>query len=195
MLSDLLTVLFLLMFVFWGTKTGAAKMVLKILSLGASMALGLVLYRPISKALSGLGIVDGIAAKLSDNIDSIIHLPGVMRDVMTVTGATEELTRSVASAAVSAVSFFAVVVLIRVLIMLVSLVVGVASSLPVIKQTNGLLGGILGFALGTLTIFLVFGVMAVAEVFGGISLAEKAFDGSFLAVILYNNNPLLGLVL
>lgn len=195
MITDLLTVLFLLVFVFWGSRRGAAKMVLRLLSLGASMIVGFVLYRPISAGLDGLGIVDGVAAKLSENLDGMVNLPGVMRDVMTETGAAEELTRSVAGAAVNAISFLAVVVLVRVLIMVIGAVVNVAGSLPVIKQANSLLGGILGFLLGIAAVFVVFGVLAAAEVFGHVAIAAKVFDGSFFAVLLYDNNPLLGLIL
>lgn len=195
MITDLLTVLLLLIFVLWGSKTGAVKMVLRLLSLGASVLIGLALYKPISTGLAGLGIVDGVSAKLAKDFDGLVNLPGVMRDVMTASGAVEELSRSVAEAAVSVMSFLAVVVLTRVLIMVISVVVNVAGSLPVIKQTNGLLGGIFGFLLGILAIFVIFGVMAVAEIFGSAAVAGKIFDGSFLAVLLYDNNPLLGLIL
>ncbi len=195
MTADLVTLLFMLAFVLWGAKKGAVRMLTSALGLAASVVLGFVLYRPIASLLENLGIADGLTAKLVENIDEMIDLPGVMRDIMNVTGAENEFARSVAGAAVSLVSFLAVVLLVRAVLLIVNAVLGTAGSLPVIKQSNRLLGGIVGFAVGAVAVFLIFGIIAVVEIFSSADIAGDLFQGSFLASLLYDNNPLLGLLI
>lgn len=195
MIIDIITVVFLLGFVFWGTKRGAMKMILSAVSLLASVVLGFLLCGPISSALEGLGITAGLTEKLTENISGIANLPGIMRDVSAVSEAEAELAGSIAHAAVNAVSFLAVIVLARVVLFIVVLIMDVAGSMPVIKQTNSLMGGIAGFVAGIGIVFLVFGIIAVAEVFGSSEIAQQLFSGSYVASLLYDNNPLLGLVM
>ncbi len=195
MTADLVTLLFLLAFVLWGAKRGAVRMLTSALGLAASVILGFVLYRPIASVLENMGIADGLTAKLVENIDKMINLPGVMRDVMNVTGAENEFARSVAGAALSLVSFLAVVLLVRAVLLVVNAVLGTAGSLPVIKQSNRMLGGIAGFVIGAVAAFLIFGIIAAVEIFSGADIADDIFRGSFLASLLYDNNPLLGLLI
>ena len=194
MIVDIVTVLFLLAFIFWGTRRGVIKMLLSAVSYLASIILGFVLCGPIASVLEGLGITSGLTARLTENISGIANLPGIMRDTAVVTAAETELASSVAHAAVNVISFLAVLVLARVVLMIVSLIMNVAGSMPVVKQTNSVLGGIGGFIIGMAIVLIVFGVVAMVEVFSKAEIAEELLGGSFLASLLYDNNPLLGLV-
>ena len=194
MIIDLLTVIFLAAFVFWGTKRGAMKMLLSAVSFAVSMLIGVLVYRPISGLLESLGIVEGLTAKLTENISGIANLPGIMLDTAHIAMTEEIMTGTIARAAVFSISFLAVVILVRIVLFIVGAAVGLAGSMPVIKQTNGLLGGVGGFIVGMLIVLLAFGVIAVMEVFGSSGIAESVFGSSHLAVFIYDNNPLLGMV-
>ena len=194
MIVDILTIAFLLIFVLWGTRRGVMKMLLSAVSFIISIVLGFLLCGPISSALEGLGITAGLTARLTENISDITNLPGIMRDTAVVTAAETELASSVATAAVNIISFLAVLVLVRVVLLIVSVIMNVAGSMPVIKQTNSLVGGIGGFVIGAAIVLIVFGVIAMIEVFSKAEIAEDIFRGSILASLLYDNNPLLGLV-
>ena len=194
MIIDLITVIFLVVFVFWGKKRGAMKMLLSAVSFVVSMLIGVFAYRPISGLLTNLGIVDGLSQKLTENMDSINELPGIMRDLTSITEMETELSTAIAAAAVALISFLTVVILVRIVLFVVSVAVGLAGALPVVKQANGLFGGIVGFIVGMLIVLLAFGAIAVMEVFGSSGIAESVFSGSHLAVMIYDNNPLLGMV-
>ena len=194
MIIDLITVIFLVAFVFWGKKRGAMKMLLSAVSFVVSMLIGVFAYRPISGLLTNLGIVDGLSQKLTENMDSINELPGIMRDLTSITEMETELSTAIAAAAVALISFLTVVILVRIVLFVVSVAVGLAGALPVVKQANGLFGGIVGFIVGMLIVLLAFGAIAVMEVFGSSGIAESVFSGSHLAVMIYDNNPLLGMV-
>ena len=194
MIIDLATVIFMAAFVLWGAKRGAMKMLLSAISFAISMLVGAFVYRPISGLLTNLGIVDGLSQRLAENMESINELPGIMRDVVSISEVEAELSTAIAGAAVTIISFLAVVILARIVLFIVSTVLGLAGAMPVIKQANGLLGGVGGFAVSLLIVLLAFGVIAVMEVFGSAGIAESIFGDSHLAVMIYDNNPLLGMV-
>ena len=194
MVTDILTAAVLLAFVFIGSKRGAMKMLLSALGLVVSILAGMFLYQPVSELLAGTGLEARLAEKLGENMDRITELPGIMRDFIAMTGADDKLASAVAGAAVGALCFLSVAVLVRVLLLILGAVMGLAASLPVIRQANGLLGGILGLLEGAVALFVIFGVVALIEAFGHTGLAAKIFDGSHMAALIYDNNPLLGLV-
>lgn len=168
-------------------------MLLSALGLVVSVLAGMFLYKPVSGLFAGLR--ESLTLRLSEDIDGMTRLPGIMRDFIVATGADSVLAETVAGAAVGALSFLSVVVLARLLLTVTGAVMGVAGSLPVIRQANGLLGGLLGFIEGVVALFVIFGVIAVVEALGQPDLAAGMFDGSHIAALIYDNNPLLGLVM
>ncbi len=193
MILDIITLALLLVFIFWGTKRGAMKMLLSIVSYGAAIAAGFLFYRPIAELLNTMGITEGLAHKLEQNAAAML-LPGVMRDLPFMAESAGEMAMSAASAAVSAVSFIAAAVLVRLVLFVISAVLGIAGSLPIIRQANGLVGGIAGWGVGVLIELIAFGILAVFEVFGKTGTAAQLMEGSQIAMLIYNNNPLLSFV-
>lgn len=194
MILDAIVIAVLLAFIFWGSKRGMAKMVLSTVSFALSLVAGYVLYRPVSAFLGKMQIAEGLAAKLEES-GAIARLPGVMKDIPFASSAAIELYRGVAVAAVTAISFLAVVIIVRFTLFFISLVVGVASNLPVIHQANSLIGGVLGFAMGLLVVLLFFAVIGVMEAFGINNIIGSLLADSNIAALIYNNNPLLDLIL
>ncbi len=190
MISDLVTIGFLLLFIFWGTKRGVMKMALSAVGFTVSVVAGCLLYRPVAQLLQKAEITQGLAEKFTAG-GALETLPGVMRDLPFAAEGTAELASAAAQAAVGAVSFIAVVLLVRLVLFVISVILGFAGSLPVVRQANGLGGGIAALAIGVFVEFLVFAVIAMIEVFGKTGIAAKLFDGSHVALIMYNNNPIL----
>ncbi len=191
MLADIITLAVLLAFIFWGTKRGLAKMAFSAVSYALSLVAGCFLYRPLNSFLVKMKIAEGLALKMEKNA-VIEKLPGVMQDLPFVS--SDDVYGVLASAAVTLVSFLSVVIIVRLVIFLVSMIIGAANSLPVIHQANSLAGGIMGFVIGLLFELIVFAAMGALEAFGTLSIAGQ-LDGSLVASLIYNNNPLLELII
>lgn len=190
MVLDAVVLAVLLIFIFWGTKRGLAKMALSAVSYVLSMAAGYVLYRPVSEFLIRMKIAEGLVTKMEES-GVLERLPGVMLDVPFVSSAADEIYTAAANAAVAIVSFLAVVIIVRLALFFISIIIGAAGSLPVIHQANGLAGGALGFCLGVVFELIVFAVIGVLEAFGTVNIAGGLFADSHIAALIYNNNPLL----
>lgn len=194
MTLDIAVLAFLLAFVLWGAHRGLAKVIFSAVSSLVSLIAGYLLYRPLVAYLDKIGVADGLAAKMEAS-GVLGSLPGIMRDLPLTSSAAGEMYRSLASAAVCVISFAAVVIIVKLILFFVSAIIGVTSSLPVIHQANGLAGGLLGFALGALFLLLIFAVLGSLEAFGRLGVMSSWLDGSHIAALIYNNNPLLGLII
>lgn len=194
MILDAVVLAVLLIFIFWGTRRGLAKMILSLVSYGVSIVAGYLLYRPVSEMLGRLEVAQGLAAKMEES-GVLESIPGIMRDAPLTANAADMVYTAAAEAAVAILSFLAVVIIVRVVLFFVSVIIGVASSLPVVHQANSLGGGVIGFCLGVIFELLVFGVIGVMEAFGSLSVAGDMLAGSHIAALIYNNNPLLGLLI
>ncbi len=191
---DIATLVFLLAFVLWGSRRGLMKTVLSLVSMAVSLVAGYLLFRPVSAMLSRLEVAGAIAKKLSES-NMLENLPGVMRDLPIASAATDGLYGAVAQAAVDVLGFMAVVIVVKLALLIISGVLGAASSLPVVRQANGLAGGALGFALGAVFALVVFACLGALEAFGKINIMGELLRGSRFASLLYNNNPLLESIL
>lgn len=191
MVIDIVLIVFLLAFVLWGMKSGMARMIFSAVSSILALVAGYVLYKPIGSVLEKLEVADGLAGKMAEN-GIMENLPGIMRDLPMVSSAVDEMYRSVAVAAVGVMSFVAVVIVVKLVLFLISAIIGLASNLPVVHQANGLGGGLIGFGIGIIFTLLIFTVLSALEAFGKIDVMSTWLDGSYIASLIYNNNPLLG---
>lgn len=191
MIADSAVIAVLLLCIFWGSKRGIAKMVLNIAGFGISAAAGLLLYKPVSSFLETMEISKGLAEKLRET-GAIENMPGIMLD-SAMSYVADDIYAGAANTAVSVISFLAVLIIVRLVLFLISMIMGVASSLPVIHQINGLAGGIAGFCMGAIIILVALAVVGIMEAFGTGSIAEQLFNGSNIALLIYNNNPILGI--
>lgn len=191
MVIDIVLIVFLFAFVFWGTKCGMARMIFSAVSSILALVAGYILYKPISSVLEKLEVADGLAGKMAEN-GIMERLPGIMRDIPMVSSAVDDMYRSAATAAVGVMSFVAVVIVVKLVLFLISAIIGLASNLPVVHQANGLVGGLIGFGIGILFTLLIFTVLSALEAFGKIDVMSAWLDGSYIASLIYNNNPMLG---
>ncbi len=192
MLIDVIMLLLLLVFALYGVKRGGAKMILSMASFVLSLIAGLLLYRPISEILKNTGMAQGLSAKLAERMDITGQLPEIMRSY--ALSAEQELFTSIAEAALSVICFIAVLLLVRIILGIVSTFLGIASSLPVLRQANELLGGVLGLLLGVMAVLILLGIFALIEAFGSDGTVEPLLEGSIVTRAIYDNNPLLGLL-
>ena len=191
MIFDVILLVVLLAFVLWGMKRGVARMIFSAVSSILSLVAGYMLYKPISSVLEKLEVADGLAGKMAEN-GIMEKLPGIMRDLPMVSSAVDDMYRSVASVAVGVMSFVAVVIVVKLVLFLISTIIGMTSNLPVVHQANGLAGGLIGFGIGIVFTLLVFTVLSALEAFGKIDVMNVWLDGSYIASLIYNNNPMLG---
>ncbi len=192
MITDAAVIGILLIFVFRGSKKGLVKMLFSLLSMAISIVAGFLLYRPISAFLEKMEISKGLAEKLEAG-GALDRLPGIMTDTA-MPEVTHELYSTAANAAVSAVGFLGVLIIVRLVLLLISAILGAASDLPVIHQANGFAGGIAGFCLGLTVILVLLAAVGVFEAFGGVNITEPLLKGSNITRLIYNNNPLLGML-
>ena len=194
MILDAIVIAALLVFIFWGVKRGLAKMVFSLVSMAVSLLAGFFLCGPVSALLEKLEVADGLAGRLEES-DALGHLPGVMLDLPFTSAAENMIYRSVAGAAVSVMSFVAVVIVVKLVLFFITTIVGLASSLPVVHQANGLAGGVIGFCLGILFELLIFAVIGALEAFGRFSVMGTLIADSHIAALMYDGNPLLSVLI
>lgn len=189
MIADAVVIIVLLACIFSGQKRGIAKMLLNIAGFGVSAVAAIMLQKPVNAFLESMQIPQGLALRLAEN-GSLDLLPGILLDTSAVS-LSDNIYTALANTVVSTVSFLAAFLLVRLVLFFISAIMGIATSLPVIHRANGLLGGIAGFFTGTLLILIILAVIALWEAFGTGNAAEQIFDGSRLALLIYNNNPIL----
>ena len=147
--------------------------------------------------------VESVLASLPHGVQSLLAVYGV--DASGMTGnvqASDTLVETIMSGiitplCVAVLQLVAFLVLFLVLFLIIRLlgkaIDTVFSSIPVIKQINGLLGGVLGFAEGVLVLFvLCFGLQLYMTLTGANSLiTTEHIQQTYLLEWAMNNNPIL----
>ncbi len=179
-MADLVLIVALAIFTLWGMKKGFISTLLGFASTIISFVLTSVVYKPIAAILyaSPLGEVarSVVEKALAENVKG--------GELLAKTAAVE----SGAMLIVNAITFILIIILVKVLVSLLVSVAKIASKLPLIKQANSLLGGIIGLISGAFITYIVIGVLIALGDSGTWTLAAESIRESSLASFFASGN-------
>lgn len=140
-------------------------------------------------AIDSLTLPKGLKNMLVDNNNSVIY------ELLGVDSLQEYIAGYIANIILNIVTGILVFLIILVVIKIATGTLQLAVKLPVVKQINGLGGGILGFFWG---IVAVWGIMALSTLFIAAPFFSNmilAIDNSIIGKILYDNNVIMNVLL
>lgn len=192
--ADVILFLLLGLCALWGFKSGFLKMGFGLVSFVVAILLGRILYLPIAEFLKKTPIYTGIlsAAQQQTATDAPSGTNGVLADIFQKSGeaVSEMLTSYLAELVLHVIAFLLVVVAVKVLLVLISRLLRLFASLPVIGLVNRFAGMVLGLIEGILivTVFLA-GVYVIAPLRENPVLSRE-IEKSIVVRDWYLNNPL-----
>lgn len=207
MILDIIFVAIIVFCIVWGVKRGVIKTILGLSSVIVSIIASLLLYKPFMDILNSnptaFGIVEGFKEKIkmavlpSITLETGEQMPAVLNYILDsdiISQGNMAIASGIAQAVVYLITVIVFIILIKLIVSLLFKVFKVAAKLPVIKQANGLVGGILGLAFG---VFVCWIVAAVFTMFiggeNGIWIANSLENSKF-AVHLFKSNILFGII-
>lgn len=180
-MADIILIIIIAFFALLGAKKGLVKTLFGAVSTVISIVLSMILYKPVSGMLydsaTGDSIRTGVAEFIKEKMQTGENFPLFEQSVETLT-----------SLVINAISFIVVVLAVKVLIIVISNVLNIATKLPVIKQANKLLGMAAGVLSGIIVCYIIIGVIATLSAEGNVRLMQEGIQNSYLAISFYDNN-------
>lgn len=183
MVADIILVAFLCLSIYLGYKKGFVKTISKLLCFVISIVAGKILHPHISGFVSETVVGEFISSKFTDET----HL---------VTEGTNSIIKQAANGAMEGLADMAVSVVTALIIIIVVFIISnfvvrsidLVAKLPVISALNKLLGLVAGFAVGVITIYLVFLVIAV------VNIDASWIEGSTIAAGMFKENIIMNMI-
>ncbi len=201
---DLAIMIIFVVCIFLGYKRGLVNLAIKVLAFVLSLAISLILFRPIANIVIEntnfhTNIKNSIITFLRNNEETEdtkdYQNQSIIEKYITssVEKATKDATENVIEAAsdsiareiINIVVLIILFVVLRILLIFIKFIANSITELPIIKQFNKSGGVIYGILEALLIIYVVF--VGIALLGKGSSL-EQAIINSYLASLFYNNN-------
>lgn len=206
MILDLIFVLILAVCIIIGIKQGFVRSLLGIASLFVSIIAAVYLYKPFIDMLYGIPAVSGIIDSCIESIKNAIlsalgtgetqNIPPVLGVFIgdMIASSNEAIATALAEAAFSCILVIVFIILVRIAIAVLVKALNLFTKLPVIKQFNGLLGGIMGLITGVIVCYIAATILFVwSNTEGGIWINE-ALASSAVAKHFFETNILISSV-
>lgn len=208
MLLDIIFLAIIIICVLWGAKRGIIKTALGLSSVLVSIIVAIWLYEPFMELISQNAAISGVIENFKESIKTaLLPSPGYANDpaLTDTTGKIPALFASllgseiisqgqdaVATAIADAVVYLITVVIfiivIKLLVSLVFKIFNVAAKLPIIKQANGLVGGILGLVIGVFVCWIAAAILSMFIGQEGTGWIIENVESSRLAKHLFSTN-------
>lgn len=206
MVLDLIFVIIIAVCVIIGIKQGFVRSLLGIASLFVSIIAAVYLYRPFIDLLYGIpaisGVIDSIIAGIKNAILSALgsgevqsfppFLGAFIGD--TIASGNEMIAGALAEAAFSCVLVIIFIILVRIVIFILVKALNLVTKLPVIKQFNGLLGGVTGLLTGVMICYIAAIILFVWSNANGGAWINEALASSNIAKHFFETNILISSV-
>ena len=108
---------------------------------------------------------------------------------------SEYISGSMATILINAISFITVFIIISILLGITISILDILSKLPLVNQVNKLGGALIGLGIGIVIIWIIFSVMTIFLTVNDYSNFMELIKDSKVAIILYENNPLIKFIL
>ena len=224
MIADIVLVLLLFLFAFWGLKKGFMSSILSFAGLALSFVIAVLFANKLAVMLEGTaiynfisdmaaGMLNGVGDFMATSIPSYdvlydalsAKLPDFLAKILAdsasaMIGSSADMTiaellmPSLVSMFMTITSFIMLFIGSYILTIIIKAIVSAITSLPIIHLADKLLGFILGLIKGFVFVSVLFLIMSFL---GGLSFVETInvyINDSYLASYMYNNNIILLIV-
>lgn len=207
---DIILVLFVIAFIYFGYKKGLIEVAFKILSFFIAIVISIVLFKPVSYCIVNFTSIDEhintyIYNTVSNHIENKTpqksNLPTSFAHYIDKTieetsktlkdNVATAVSNSITSTAVNILAFLIVFIISRFILIFVHLLSDTLANLPIVQEFNDVGGLLYGF-LKSLIIILV--TLAIVSILPFESLKD-IINSSYLTLFLYNINPILWVLL
>lgn len=192
-LADVVLLVVLCLFAFWGWRKGAVRMGFSLVSLLAAIVLGKILYPVIADFLRNTPVYTGILSTVQKHtVSGEAETTGVIADLMAKGGEALSgiLSTYLAELALRAIAFLLVVVVVKVLLTLASRLLKLFTSLPIIGMVNRMAGLVLGIVEGILIVTVLLAGIYVISPLKKTPVIDREIEKSIVVREWYLNNPL-----
>ena len=206
---DLIIVGILALCIFIGYKQGLAKSLIKIAAFLISIIISLVLYKPVSRAIINKTNIDekinsvivqntkiNINKKANNGTGSLGFIQDTIQSkvVENTEAAIEKVSNNLAIRIIEIMTLLLLFLILRIAIIIITILVDVASKLPVIKQANKLGGIIYGAIKGLLIVYIMLALIYLIAPLISLPIMET-IDKSIVTKKMYDNNIVLKILL
>ncbi len=196
MIADILVILFVVIFIWIGYKSGLMRSLIKIASYIISIIAAFLIFPVVSEFLMSTPLYVWIEQKVGEGKIPISETSGFFAKYLSESAEsiTGGISSAVAQLLINIAAFILVLILSRILMLVICKVLNVFTHLPVIKQFNRLGGAILGGVLGIITLYVVFAAVVLFAPFEENGKVIAELEKSSFAGEMYENNVLIELV-
>lgn len=190
-MADIILVLVIVLSAYTGSKRGFIRSLVGMASTIASLFISMILYNPVSNYMYNSSIGKSIEEAVAKFFEKNPPVETTQIPSLLSNGAqaiTDGATKTVTLIIIGILSFILVAVLSKLVIKVIMVVMNVASKLPIIKQTNSLLGAFVGAISGALICYVFIGVIATLEANQSTMLITEMIKKSNIAILFYYDN-------
>ena len=204
MLFDIIFLAIIIICVTWGAKRGIIKTALGLSSVLVSIVAAIWLYEPFMELISQNAAISTVIENFKESIktalmpaikidDALVerHTPALLVSMFgsdIISQGTEAVATAVADAVVYLITVVIFIIVIKLLVSLVFKVFNVAAKLPLIKQANGFVGGILGLVIGVFVCWIAAAILTMFIGQEGSGWIIESVESSRLAKHLFSTN-------
>ena len=183
-MADIILVLVVVLFMFFGYKRGFSKTLLSVLSSIISVVFSVIFSNPVAN----LVLKSPLGEMISDFAETVIKRNLGASEL--VESSASIMAEGVATVVSSVISFILIALIIKIAVMLIAQAVGIVKKLPIIKQVNAALGAIVGIFSGLVISYVLVGIifaLNVGEVIES-GLMIESIENSIVCSQMYYNN-------
>lgn len=198
MVLDLIIILIIAIFTFFGYKQGLVKTAIKILAFFIALIVSIMLYKVVGDLIIKNTTIDeniksAIISRVlpEDYEEKIAILPSSIIESGEVT--INDLANSITEKIIYATVFIVLFIVLKVVLRFVTLLTDLITKLPIIKQFDKTGGIIYGILKGLIIVTIIFAVISLISPFIDVKYINQ-INNSYLSAIFYKHNLLIKLI-
>lgn len=201
MILDIIFSAIILACIVYGAKRGIIKTALSLSSVFVSIVAALLLYNPFMDIIMSNSSISAFIDTIKDaiktavlpmvSIESAEEMPEILNYLLSsemLKQGSESVAAALAEAIVYMISIIIFIILIKLLVNLLFKIFKVTAKLPIIKQANGLCGGLLGIVTGIFLCWIVATVFTLFISSEGFEWVSASLQTSRFAKYLFKSN-------
>ncbi len=159
MIADVFVYAFVLLFVWFGYKSGLIKTVFGFLSYFISIGISVLIYPYVSKALSENQIILDYVGKIADKAHIGGQNSGSFIEKVLLSSVNDAASNMVSGFLINILAFLLVLVISKILLAVISRCLNLVAKLPVISSVNRIGGAVFGGLKSILILYIVFSIL------------------------------------
>lgn len=207
---DIVIIAIIVLNIFICYKKGLVKLAVGLIAVLASLILSLILYKPISNIIINnteidekieKAIIDNFSAETDGNsevryVGLIDYLEKYVDDAINKTQnqLVYETAGTMAIKIINIAVLIGLFLILRLVLQLLTFISDIITSLPILKQFNGMGGVLYGIIKALLIIYAILAILFFIVVASKNTIISEAITNSFITKFFYNNNLLLNIL-